>query len=85
MKTKEVSFEINRKQEAAMTKYDGSVKKYFMDSAVFDRLKQILKNRSEKEFEASKEDFDQKKEIEFLKNALNDQTVILNAILGNKK
>lgn len=85
MKTKEVSFEINRKQEAALTKYNGSVEKYFMDSVVFERLKQILKVRNEKEFEESNKEFDQKKENDFLKEELSKQTEMLNRILGNKK
>lgn len=67
MRTKEVTFEINRKQEAALTKYSGGAVGYFMEQEVFDRLKDIIKVRNEQKFEDSMKDFDPKKEIEALK------------------
>lgn len=68
IKTKEVSFEINRKQEAALTKNSGSAYKYFMEKPAFERLKQILKDRKKEAFEASK--FDQKTATEAIQNQL---------------
>jgi hypothetical protein len=74
MRTKEVSFDVNRKQEAALTKYSGKVKKYFMEKEVFNRLKQILKERNDKDFEEAKmkEQFDAKKENQVLKRELRE-------------
>lgn len=64
MKTKEVSFEINRKQEAALTQFSGGVQKYFMEQEVFGRLNDILKERNEKEFAAFKKEMEDKAELE---------------------
>lgn len=85
MKTKEVSFEINRKQEAALTKYSGGAKKYFLEEEVFDRLKLILKERNDKEFEASKEEFDQKAAMESLKQRLEEQNELIKQLLEARK
>lgn len=79
MKTKEVTFEINRKQEASLMKYSGKAKKYHMEDAVFDRLKDILKKRSDKDFEESK--FDQKTETDYLKEQLREQKAMLETLI----
>lgn len=82
MKTKEVSFEINRKQEAALTKYSGSIRRYFLEHEVFERLKEILKKRKEKEFEASKADDEIKTENNFIKEELEKHSKILEELLA---
>jgi hypothetical protein len=66
-KTREVTFEVNRKREAALTEYSGGKHRYILEQAVFDRLHDILKKRKEEEFAEMKNKDDKTSEFAIMK------------------
>lgn len=82
-KTREVTFEVNRKQVAALTTNSGRKKRFYMEQPAFDRLLDILTQRRAKKFEQIKEEMDNKADYAALKDQLDQVTYILKKQFGD--